>query len=601
MNNFNKKWKKAVLTLAIMLMTTAGAWAQIEWNGTQTFVFNTIITENIVLTGGTTVNVGSGITVLITGNINGGIHTLTKTGGGAMTITGNCGISGGTTISDGVLQIGNGGTTGQWSGNIVNNGSLKFNRSSLYVHAGNISGSGSLTKNGAHLTLTGNLTYTGTTFVENGNLQIGNGTNGGGLNSNVNLSNSSIVLRFEPSTNITYSKVISGQGKVEYKGSSSKILSLTGNNSHTGTTTVEAGGVLIIGDYPSSTTGSIAGDIILNTGAKLDFRRSNNYIYSGAILGSGSVQKFLSSKVTLTGANNYTGSTTVDAGTLQIGNGTTTNTNINSTSGITINSGATLRFELATNMAISKIISGAGKVEFTSDYKTLYLTANNTYTGTTTIEKGHLYIGDNGTTGDIKGNIIINDAGSRLIFRRSNAYTYSGVISGVGEVCKYNSNTVTLNGNNTYTGTTTIYEGTLVLGTNGRIENSKEVILGADNNSKFDVSAGNKKIRAIRSMYEKHELVLGSTTLTIGTAGQEDEVSRLYGKITGTGGITKQGTGIVFMNSSHTATGTFTHSQGTVSIEGSNTKWDGNYNLQSNGILSFLKDTSQFTIGGNFT
>ena len=606
MNRFIKNWKKSVLTLAIMLMTTAGVQAQTNWSGTVTFNSNANFAQTITLIGNTTVQVASGVTVTIHGGLIGYSFTLTKTGQGTLRIIGGGQVNSGTTVSEGNFQIGNGETTGTWTGDIVNNANLVFNRSNDYTYAGNISGTGTVEKSnhGSKITLTGNLTYTGNTFVASGTLQIGNGTTGGELNSNVSLPLTTSILRFEPGTHVNYSKVISGVGKVEYKGSTGKMLSFTGNNTYTGTTTVEAGGVLIIGDWPSSATGAIAGDIILGTGTLLDFRRSNDYTYSGVISGAGEIQKFNSSKLTLTGANTYTGATTVEAGTLQIGNGTITTSTINSTSGINLTlTGATLRFELAADLTISKVISGSGKVEYTSNYKTLKFSGNNTYTGTTTIEKGYFWIGDNGTTGDIKGNIIINDADSWLDFRRSDAYTYSGVISGVGNIFKYNTNTVTLNGNNTYTGETWIDNGTLALGVNGKIENSKMVRFAKDNNSKFDVSAGNKKIRAIRSdpSDKNNEIVLGSTTLTIGTAGQSDEYSDFYGKFTGTGGITKQGTEDFYMNSGYTATGTFTHSQGKVIVDGSNTKWQGNYNLQSNGILDFWEETSQFMIGGNLT
>ena len=605
MEHLNKKWKKAVLTLALMLMTTAGAWAQINWTGTVNFTYNATVTQNITLTGNTVVNVANGVTVTIAGGVSGASYTLTKTGGGTIIITNHCTVSAGLTINGGIFRIGNGGTTGHCAGSIVNNATLEFNRSGGYSYSGNISGTGALYKYGdGNTTLTGNLTYTGTTYVMSGTLQIGNGTNGGALNSNVDLWTSAATLRFEPSTNTTYSKMIGGLGKVEYKGSSGKALSFTGKNDYDGTTTVESGGVLIIGTWPSSPTGSIMGNIILNTGSLLDFRISTDYIYSGVISGAGSIQKFLSSKVTLTGANTYTGSTLVDAGTLQIGNGTTGSINgAANNNKITINNGATLHFNLGSTLMIAKEISGEGKVQYTSNYKTLIFSGNNTYTGTTTIVKGYLWIGDYSTTGDIKGNIIINDADSWLDFRRSNAYTYSGVISGVGNIFKYNTNTVTLNGNNTYTGETWIDNGTLALGVNGKIENSKMVRFAKDNNSKFDVSAGNKKIRSIKSdpSGKNTEVILGSTTLTIGTAGQSDEYSDFYGKFTGTGGITKQGTEDFYMNSGYTATGTFTHSQGKVIVDGSNTKWQGNYNLQSNGILDFWEETSQFMIGGNLT
>ena len=57
--------------------------------------------------------------------------------------------SGGTTISAGTLQLGNGGITGSIAGNVVDNGALQFNRTDAGLNlAGNISGTGSVIQAG---------------------------------------------------------------------------------------------------------------------------------------------------------------------------------------------------------------------------------------------------------------------------------------------------------------------------------------------------------------------------------------------------------------------------------------------------------------------
>lgn len=92
------------------------------------------------------------------GAINGN-GALTKTGPGTLVLTGNSGFTGGTTVDAGALQIGNGGTVGSLVGNVVNNGSLVFDRSDSTSFAGNIVGTGAVTNaGGGTLTLSGTIT-----------------------------------------------------------------------------------------------------------------------------------------------------------------------------------------------------------------------------------------------------------------------------------------------------------------------------------------------------------------------------------------------------------------------------------------------------------
>jgi fibronectin-binding autotransporter adhesin len=107
-----------------------------------------------------------------------GAAGLAKDGSGTLIIANSNSYSGGTYITNGVVQLGNGGTNGSISGDILDNGSLVFNRSDAAgSSAGNISGTGSVEQRGSgKFTLGGANTYTGVTTVSTGILATASGT-----------------------------------------------------------------------------------------------------------------------------------------------------------------------------------------------------------------------------------------------------------------------------------------------------------------------------------------------------------------------------------------------------------------------------------------
>ena len=105
-----------------------------------------------------------------------GTGSLTKSGAGTLTLTNSNTYTGGTTISAGTLQLGDGGNAnGSLAGNITDNAALAFANPVAQPYSGVISGSGSLTKFGAGtLTLTNADTFTGGTTIAAGTLLLGN-------------------------------------------------------------------------------------------------------------------------------------------------------------------------------------------------------------------------------------------------------------------------------------------------------------------------------------------------------------------------------------------------------------------------------------------
>ena len=245
-------------------------------------------------------------------------------------LTGNNFYTGLTTISAGTLQIGNGGSAGNVAGNILDNAALVFNRLGNLTYDGAISGSGSMTQGGTGtLILAGDSAYTGGTTVSAGTLQIGNGGTTGSVAGDI-VNNAALV--FNRSDIITYSGAISGSGNVTQRGAG--ILVLTGDNTYAGGTSISSG-ALQIGD--GGTTGSVTGNILNN--AILAFNHSDDITFGGVIAGAGGMIKLGAGTLTLTADNLFTGTTTISAGTLQLGNGGTTG----GVSGNIVNDGAGLQ------------------------------------------------------------------------------------------------------------------------------------------------------------------------------------------------------------------------------------------------------------------
>jgi autotransporter-associated beta strand protein len=254
-----------------------------------------------------------------------GSGSLTKAGSGTLTLTSTNTYTGGTTVSGGTLQVGNG-ITGSISGNVVDGGTLAFNLPNAVTFAGIVSGSGVLVQQGGStLTLTGSNTYTGGTTISSGTLRIGNGGTTGSIASNVS---DNATMIFNRSDAVSFGGLINGTGSVSQAGAGTLIL--TGANTYTGGTTISSG-TLQIGN--GGTTGSVAGNIINN--AALAFNRSDNIVFSNVISGTGAATNLGAGTLTLSSTDTYTGATTVSAGTLNI-------TGSIASSAVTVQSGATL-------------------------------------------------------------------------------------------------------------------------------------------------------------------------------------------------------------------------------------------------------------------
>lgn len=410
---------------------------------------------------------------------NGGATSVAKSGSGKWVLAGNNTYSGGTTVAGGTLQVGSGGASGSLgSGSVVANGAVIFNRTGTLTNAV-ISGTGALTvSGGGTVVLPGNNTYSGgTTIAIDSTLQVGTGGATGTLNSGSPVVvDGTIIFDSTSDFNIAgFGANITGAGNLIKRGSG--LLKIIGNNSYSGWTVIESGARLQISE---GNQGSFASSFVTNNGTLIMTRQDNaTFIYGGSIHGTGVVVKENNNQnagdVTLTGVNGYTGGTVIAGGGIVLGDGATPGSgtiagDVIFTNSVTVfDNPRTLTFNRPDDFTFSGNIlnaitgtpaSNPGSVVHNGP-GILTLTGNNTYAGGTTINGGTVQVGNGGATGAIGTGNVVNNA--LLVFNRTGDLTVGGIISGPGALVKTGSGTVVLAATNTYTGSTTVSNGTLVV------------------------------------------------------------------------------------------------------------------------------------------
>jgi len=377
---------------------------------------------------------------------------------------------------------------------------------------------------------------------------------------------------------------------------------------------------------------------------------------ANAILGGAGIplNKTTNGTVILNNSNTYTGDTSVYAGTLsETSTGfiaDTSNLTINATTGISAN------FDLGSNHSdtvanvtlVSGVINGTGNSTLTSTvgYQvqngtvnailggagiplnktntngTVFLNGNNTYTGDTNVYAGTLtenstgFIADtsnltvNGTTAyfdlganhsDTVANVtllngFINGTGNSTLtstigYQVQNG-TVNAILGGVGiPLNKTNSNgTVFLNSNNTYTGDTNVYAGTLTENSTGFIADTSNLTVNGTT-AYFDLGANHSDTVANVTLINGFINGTGTATLTstIGYQVQNGTVNAILG---GNVGLNKTTNGTVYLNSNNTYSGNTTITAGTL------TENSTGY-INDNSVLIVIGPNSTFDLGGN--
>ncbi|MEO5714330.1 MAG: autotransporter-associated beta strand repeat-containing protein [Luteolibacter sp.] len=561
-----------------------GGILQLRASGTLNATTETITFGNNVTMGAdTTIDVNRpGITSTnkrpLLGTLSIGANTLNVTGGngyqlsfGATTLTGNA-IFSPTTAALNLTSVGDGGNAF---------GFTKTGTGVVVIAAGG--------------------TYTGTTTIENGTLNVSNATAlGNTATSAIALGNATTISgSLSPSFLLGGTTTVTRDITVGSGVSTAGTYTIGSQNNSAPTTmsgtvtvnrnlTVNAGGAVF----------TLAGNVISGSAGTQTVTLNSGAMAVPGVIGVGTgtiaVTKTGGGTATLTGANTYTGGTTVTAGTLTVGTGGTLGATTGALAVNNPNTGAGT--SVALNLATA-VDTTVGSLSGT-------LSTPSSLTNTATINNG--------------------GSGRNFIVNQTVAGTYVGAIAGAGNFILggLSTNILSLNGASSYTGTTTIESGTIsagnatalgnatsaiALGNANSITNNlsptlflnnpttlaRDITVGASNaatTGTYAIGTGNANSAATinGAVTLNQNLTVSATNLsgnsvftlagsvTSGSTGTQTvtfdtthpiTASTVIGGGTGTIAVTKMGAGTATLSGANTYTGATTVSAGTLSLQ----------------------------------
>jgi autotransporter-associated beta strand protein len=491
--------------------------------------------------------VGENLTIIDTGQISGtaGADAIIFTGGENILAFGaNAGLVGDSALT-GAIDIESGTLTFNQSA-----GTAEGASASVTV-ADTIIGTGTVIQDGPGvLTLTGDNSFSGDINIAAGVLSISADDNLGASADGVVLQGG--TLRTTASFSSARSILLTNNSRVDVETSNTSLtgtiegsyglvksgpgtLTLSGDNQYFGGTTIDSGvvsiaaddnlgaasGSLTLADGTLQTTAGFASarTISLTTNGTIDVE-GGPVLLSGVISGAGGLSKTGGGTLTLANTESFTGQTTIDAGTLQLGNGSADASLPgpifdNSVLVLDPHGSQTFAAKISGNVGtLSKI--GAG---------TAVLTGASSFSGHTTISDGTLQFGDGTTNGSVQGPIVDN---SLLALDPNGVQSFQQTISGDGLLSMIGSGTAVLTAADTFNGFTTISAGTLQLGNgvadgsvSGRITDNSLLSLDPNGSQSFaNQIAGSGsliKIGAGTAILTGSTSYGGATTIAAGT------------------------------------------------------------------------------------
>ncbi|EEP0765093.1 fibronectin-binding autotransporter adhesin ShdA [Salmonella enterica] len=436
---------------------------------------------------------------------------IVKSGSDELIVTGDNNYSGGTTISGGTLTADHADSLG--TGTIANSGVLQVGEGEL---KNTLSGSGSLVKTGTgELTLSGDNTYSGGTTISGGTLTADHADSLG----SGDIDNRGVLKVGEGELKNT----LSGSGSLVKTGTGE--LTLGGDNTYSGGTTI-TGGTLTADHADSLGSGDIDNSGVLQVGeGELE----------NTLSGSGSLVKTGTGELTLSGDNTYSGGTTIIGGTLTADHADSLGT------GSVANSGVLQVGE----GELENTLSGSGSLVKTGTGE-LTLSGDNSYSGGTTIIGGTLTAdhADSLGTGAVANSGVLQVGEGEL----------ENTLSGSGSLVKTGTGELTLGGDNSYSGDTTIADGTLIAANvnalgSGNIDNSGTLMLDA--NGAFELAnvtthSGATTALAAGSTLDAGQLIQeNGSTLSIDLGAATDDAMITADSVTLGGSLNVTGIGSV--------------------------------------------------------
>jgi len=407
---------------------------------------------------------------------------IIKTGNGTLTLAGSNTYTGATAINAGVLNLQNADGLGTAAaGTTVASGAALQLQGGISVggEALTLSGNG-VSSDGALRNISGTNSYGGAITL---NAATRINSDAGLLTLSGNLSGAQ-NLTIGGAGNTTISGVVGTSAGTLTKGGVG-TLTLSGNNTYSGLTTISSG---VLSINSTAALGSTSGVNLANATALLytgsDATLDRNITVTS---GTGTLQNTGSGLLTLSGALSKNGTTLTLAGG---SNGITVSGVIsgsNPNSDLVIDGGTTTLSNANNSYNGPTFIINSGTLNANSAgaLPTSTLTAV-TINGSSTLALGasQSVASLSGTSGST-----VNLNNNTLTINGSATTTYSGGISGTGNLVKNGSGTQTLAGATTFNGTTTVNSGTLQAATANALANTSQVVL--NNGGSFLVTAEN--------------------------------------------------------------------------------------------------------------